>query len=170
MAWSLGIFIDYCLIYSIFDNMKPAPQHRRSVEFKNCFLSKVFCIPDLHAIVICSRRRNAMNLSASFPDLCSLISLSLPQHITKFLQRAPIQLCFLPQIRRQEAVCVSHSGECSFECVFEGLCRAGGGGVDVLDAGELEETLDGWGGDESGATGSGDELYPKVNNYQKRTL
>ena len=86
------------------------------------------------------------------------VPLPLPEHVSEFLQRAPIERRFLPQVRRQEAVRVAHGDEGGFERVLEGLCRAGGGSVDVLDAGELEETLDGWGGDEAGTAGGGDEL------------
>ena len=86
------------------------------------------------------------------------VSLSFPQHIAEFFQRAPVKLRFLPQVWRQESVRVTHGYERSLQCVLEGLCRAGGGSVDVLDAGELEETLDGWGSDEAGTTGSRDEL------------
>jgi len=87
-----------------------------------------------------------------------LIPLPLPKHIPKFLERAPVQLRVLPQIRRQEPICVAHRHERSFQRVLERLRRACGGGVHVLDAGELEEALDGGGGDESGAAGGGDEL------------
>lgn len=86
------------------------------------------------------------------------VSLSFPQHVAEFFQRAPVEFRFLPQVRRQEPVRVAHGYEGSLQCVLEGLCRAGGGSVDVLDAGELEETLDGWGSDEAGTTGCRDEL------------
>jgi len=88
----------------------------------------------------------------------SLIPLPFSKHIPKFLQRAPVQLRVLPQIRRQEPICVAHRHERSFQRVLERLCRACGGCVYVLDAGELEEALDGGGGDEPGAAGGGDEL------------
>lgn len=55
-----------------------------------------------------------------------LVSLPFPEHIPKLLQRAPIELRFLPQIGRQEAVCVSNSDEGGFEGVFEGFGAAGG--------------------------------------------
>lgn len=97
------------------------------------------------------------------PSLSLLVSLPFPQHITKFLQRAPVELRLLPQIRRQEAIRVTHSDESSFQCVFESLGRASGGSVDVLDTSELEETLDGWGSDEAGTTGCRDELV--TNQY-----
>lgn len=87
-----------------------------------------------------------------------LVPLPLPKHIAKLLQRAPVQLRVLPQIRRQEPICIAHRHERRFQRVLERLRRAGGGGVHVLDAGELEEALDGGGGDESGAAGGGDEL------------
>ena len=86
------------------------------------------------------------------------ISLPLPQHIAEFLQRAPVKLRLLPQIRRQEPIRVPHRHERSLERILERLCRAGGGSVDVLHARELEETFDGWGSDEAGSTRCGDEL------------
>ena len=93
------------------------------------------------------------------------VSLPFPEHVAEFLQRASVELRFLPQVRRQEAVRVAHGDEGGFQCVFECLCGAGGGGVDVLDAGELEETLDGWGCDEAGTTGGGDELVIVVSAH-----
>lgn len=86
------------------------------------------------------------------------VPLSFPQHIAEFFQRAPVEFRFLPQVRCQEPVRVAHGYERSLECVLEGLCGAGGGSVDVLDAGELEETLDGRGSDEAGTTRCRDEL------------
>ena len=87
-----------------------------------------------------------------------LVSLTLPQHITEFLQWTSVQLVLLPQVGCQESVTVSYSDEGGFEGVFEGLGAAGGGGVCVLHSGELEETLDGGGGDEAGTTGCWDQL------------
>ena len=86
------------------------------------------------------------------------VSLSFPKHVAEFFQRAPIELRFFPQVRREEPIRIAHSDESGLECVFQCLCRAGGGSVDILDAGELEETLDGWRSDEAGTTGSRDEL------------
>ena len=82
----------------------------------------------------CSRRRYRLSVSLPFP-----------KHIAEFLQRASIELRLLPQVRRQETIRVAHGHEGVFQCILECLCRSGGGSVDVLDAGELEETLDGWG-------------------------
>lgn len=87
-----------------------------------------------------------------------LVSLSFPQHITEFLQWAPVELRLLPQIGRQEAIRVAYSHEGSLQRVLECLCRAGRGGVDILDTCELQETLDGWGSDEAGTAGCRDEL------------
>ncbi len=91
-------------------------------------------------------------------QLPSLVPLPLPKHIPKLLKWAPVQLRILPQIRRQEPICVAHRDECSFQRVLQRLCRARGGCVYVLDAGELEEALDGGRGDETGAAGGGNEL------------
>lgn len=90
------------------------------------------------------------------------IPLPLPQHIGKFIQRAPHQLRFLPQIGRQETIGVADGHEGGFEGVFEGFGGAGRGGVGVFHAGELEETFYGGGGDEAGAAGGGDELLCSV--------
>ena len=87
-----------------------------------------------------------------------LVSLPFPQHITEFLKRAPSERSLLPQIRRQKAVRIAYSYKGSLQSVLKSFRRAGGGSVDVLDASELEETLDGRGGDETGTTGSRDEL------------
>ncbi len=87
-----------------------------------------------------------------------LIPLPLPQHIPKLLKRTPVQLGILPQIRRQEAIRIAHGDKGRFERVLERFGAAGRGGVDVLDAGELEEAFYGGGGDEAGAAGCGDEL------------
>ena len=86
------------------------------------------------------------------------VSLSFPEYVTKFLQRAPVELRLLPQIRRQEPIRIAHGHERSLQRVLERLCGAGGRSVYVLDTGELEETLDGWGGDEAGPAGCGDQL------------
>lgn len=84
--------------------------------------------------------------------------LPFPEHVTVFLQRTPVQLRLLPQIRRQEAVAVADGDEGRFERVFERLGGAGRRRVRVLHAGELQETLDGGGGNEAGTAGGGDEL------------
>lgn len=88
-----------------------------------------------------------------------LILLPFSQHITKLIQGTPDELRLLPQVRGEEAVGVGDGDEGGFEGVFEGLGGAGGGGVDVLDTSELEEALDGGGGDEAGTAGSGDQLF-----------
>lgn len=54
-----------------------------------------------------------------------LVPFSLSKHITKLLQRAPIQLSLLPQIRCKEAVGITHRHEGRFEGVFESFCGAG---------------------------------------------
>ena len=92
------------------------------------------------------------------PSKHHLVSLALPEHIAILLQRAPVQLRLLPQIGCQETVTVTDRHERSFERIFERLGRAGGRCVCVLHTGELEETLDGGGGDEAGTAGGGDEL------------
>jgi len=91
-----------------------------------------------------------------------LVTLTLAQHIAVLLQRAPDELGLLPQIGRQKAIGVDHSAERRLERVLERLGRAGRGRVDVVDAGELQQALDGGRGDEAGAAGRGDQLVTIV--------
>ena len=63
-----------------------------------------------------------------------LVSLSLPEHISKLFQWTPIQLSLFPQIGRQETVTVAHGDERSLQRVFKSLGTASGRGVGVLDA------------------------------------
>lgn len=88
----------------------------------------------------------------------ALISLPLSQHIPKLLERTPVQLGILPQIRRQEPIRIADGHKRRFQRVLERFGAAGRGGVDVLDAGELEETFYGGGGDETRTAGGGNEL------------
>ena len=91
--------------------------------------------------------------------LPSLVLLSLAQNITELLQRAPSELSLSPQVRSEEAVGIADSHEGGLEGVLEGLGRSGGGSVGVLDTGELEQTLDGGGGNETSTTGGRDKLW-----------
>merc|ERR1712093_740051 len=86
-----------------------------------------------------------------------LVSLSSAQNITKLLQRTADELRLLPQVGCEVSVCVSDSDEGGLEGVLEGLGGSGGGSVDVVDTGKLEKTLDGWGCDKTGTTGSWDK-------------
>lgn len=88
-----------------------------------------------------------------------LISLLPSQVIAELLQRTSQQLGLFPQVGSQEGVGVSDRGEGSLKSVLEGLCRTGGGSVDVLDTSKLEKTFDGGGSDQTGTTGSGDQLW-----------
>jgi hypothetical protein len=81
-----------------------------------------------------------------------------PQGVGKLLQGTPQQLGLLPQVGSEEAVGVGHGDKGGLEGVLEGLGRTGGRGVRVLDTSELEESLDGGGGNETGTTGSRDKL------------
>ena len=72
------------------------------------------------------------------------------------------ELGLLPEVGRQEAVGVGDGREDGLEGVLEGLGGAGGGGVGVLNTSELEEALDGGGGNEAGTTGGGDHLVLSV--------
>lgn len=87
-----------------------------------------------------------------------LVSLLRPQGVRKLLQRAPDELRLLPQVGRQESIGVRDSGEGGLQGVLERLRRASRRCVGVFDTGELEETLDSWGGDERGTAGGRDKL------------
>lgn len=87
-----------------------------------------------------------------------LVSLVRPQGIRKLLQRAPDELRLLPQVGRQESVGVGDGGERGLQGVLERLGRASGRCVGILNTSELQETLDGWGGDKGSTAGRGDEL------------
>jgi len=86
-----------------------------------------------------------------------LVTLASPQSIRELLQRRSDELGLLPQVGGQVSVCVADSDEGSLQGVLEGLGRTGGGSVNVVDTSELEETLDGGGGDETSTTGSWDK-------------
>lgn len=88
-----------------------------------------------------------------------LISLLPSQIIAEFLQRTPQQLGLLPQIGGQEGVGVTDRRKGSLKSILEGLGRAGRSGVDVLDTSKLEEALDRGRSDQTGTTGSGDQLW-----------
>jgi hypothetical protein len=101
------------------------------------------------------------SLLASCPPVlqcCSLVTLALTQHIRVLLQRAAIELRLLPEIGSEEAVGAGDSDEASLERVLERLGGAGGCSVDVVHTGELEQTFDGWRGDETGTAWGWDEL------------
>ena len=86
------------------------------------------------------------------------VPLAVPEGVGKLLERAPDELGLLPQVGREEAVCVGDGREGGLEGVLEGLGGAGRRGVGVLDTSELEETLDGGRGDDRGTAGSRDKL------------
>ncbi len=67
----------------------------------------------------------------------NLVSLSSTQTVTKLLERAADELSLLPQIGSKIAVCVTDSDEGGLEGVLEGLGRASGGSVDVVNTSEL---------------------------------
>jgi hypothetical protein len=87
----------------------------------------------------------------------NLVLLALAQDITELLQRAADELSLRPEVGGEETVGVDDSDEGGLEGVLKGLGGAGRGGVGVLDTSELEETLDGGGGDKAGTAGSGDK-------------
>ena len=87
-----------------------------------------------------------------------LITLTSPESIRELLQRTSDELGLLPQVGSQVSICIADGDESGFQGVLEGLGRTGGGSVNVIDTSELEQALDGGGGDETGATGSWDKL------------
>ena len=91
-----------------------------------------------------------------------LVTLSSPESIRELLQRRSDELGLFPQVGGQVSVCVADSDEGSLQGVLEGLGRTRGGSVNVVDTSELEETLHGWGGDETGTTGGRDELQMAI--------
>ena len=91
-----------------------------------------------------------------------LVTLSSPESIRELLQRTSDELGLLPQVGSQVSVCVSDSDEGSFQGILEGFGGTGGGCVNIVDTSELEETLDGRGGDETSTSGSGNKLRELV--------
>jgi hypothetical protein len=102
------------------------------------------------------------NLNACRYRSHHLVTLSSPKSIREFLQRTSDKLGLLPQVGGQVSVCVADSDEGGLEGVLESFGRTGGGSVDVVDTSELEETLDGGGGDEAGTTRSRNKLSRSV--------
>jgi len=86
-----------------------------------------------------------------------LVTLSSTESVAELFQRTSDELGLLPQVGGKVTVCVADGGECCLEGVLKGLGGAGRGSVDIFDTSKLEETLDGWGSDETGTTGSWDE-------------
>jgi len=89
----------------------------------------------------------------------SLVTLAFTEHIAVLLKRAASELGLGPQVRGQEGVGVGDGDESSLERVLERLGRTGGGGVDVIDTSQLQQALDGWRSDQTGATRGRDQLY-----------
>ena len=89
---------------------------------------------------------------------CDLVALALTENVAVLLKRRAHELGLLPQVGSEEAVGVGDGDEGGLQGVLKGLGRAGGGGVNVADTCELEQTLDGWRGDETGTAWSWDEL------------
>lgn len=87
-----------------------------------------------------------------------LVALSLAEDITVLLEWAADELGLLPQVGSEESVGVRDGHEGSLEGVLKSLGGTGRGSVDVVNTGELEQTLDSWRCDQASTTRSGDEL------------
>lgn len=87
-----------------------------------------------------------------------LVALALTEDVSVLLEWGAGELVLLPEVRGEEAVGVGDGNEGGLEGVLEGLGASGGGGVDVADTGQLQQTLDSWRGDQTGTTWSWDEL------------
>jgi hypothetical protein len=109
--------------------------------------------------------------------MADLVLLALAQDVTELLQRAADELSLGPEVGGKETVGVDNSDEGGLEGVLKGLGGTGGRGVGVLDTGELEQTLDGGGGDKASTAGGGNELdnpleteFPVSSNSCQRLL
>ena len=91
-----------------------------------------------------------------------LVALALAKHIAVLLERAAAELRVGPQVRGQEPVGVGDGDEGGLERVLERLGGSGRRGVDVLHTTELQETLDGGRGDQTGTAGGGDQLFVHI--------
>lgn len=98
----------------------------------------------LYSITILQRRKR-------------LVTLALTENIAELLEWGADKLGLLPEIWGEVTVGVADSDEGGLEGVLDGLGGSGGGGVDILNTGELEKTLDSWGGDETGTAWSWDK-------------
>lgn len=87
-----------------------------------------------------------------------LVALALTEDVRILLQWGADELGLLPEVRSEEAVGVGDGSEGGLEGVLEGLGGTGGGGVDVVDTSELQQTLDSWRGDQTSTTWGWDEL------------
>ena len=88
-----------------------------------------------------------------------LVTLVVPQSVSKLLQRAADQASLLPQVGGQETVGVGHSSKGGLQSVLKGLGRAGRRGVDILNTGKLEQTLNSGRSNQRSTTGGGDQLF-----------
>jgi hypothetical protein len=88
-----------------------------------------------------------------------LVALAVTENVGVLLEGRASELGLLPEVRGEESVGVADGNKGRLESVLERLGRSRRSGVDVVDTSQLQETLDGWGGDQAGTTGSGNELY-----------
>lgn len=73
------------------------------------------------------------------------------------LERRWLKRGLLPEVRSQEAISVTNSGESSLEGVLGSSGLTGGVGVSVFDTSHIQKLLDSWGGDDTGTTWGRDE-------------
>lgn len=102
-----------------------------------------------------SRKSNFENPTS--PIQRSNLVLALTESVSELLKRRALELLVGPEIWGEVTVGVANSDEGGLEGVLKGLGGTGGGGVDILNTSKLEETLDGWGGDETSTAWSWDK-------------
>ena len=87
------------------------------------------------------------------------------QLIAELLERRPDKLVLLPEVGSEESIGVADGSEGGLEGILESLGGTGRVGVDVRDTSELEKTLDSGGSNETGTTGSRDQLEIRVRKW-----
>lgn len=81
----------------------------------------------------------------------------LLEHVGKLLERRGTVTSLGPEVWRQEGVGVGDGLEGGLDKVTHALCVSRGRGVTVVNSGHLQESLDGWSGNDTGTSWSGDE-------------
>jgi hypothetical protein len=96
-----------------------------------------------------------------------LVTLVLTKDVSVLVKRATNKLVVVPQVGGKETVGVGNGSEGGLEGVLKRLCGTGRGRVGIFDTGELEETLDGGRGNETGTARGGNELVDRVRMTQR---